>query len=120
MTLTAGTSSLRSRAPGKSASTDSKLVIFGRNFARVKALQVTLSGFGTPLTIAASNDTQITTLLPTGIAPGSYWATVGEAKGGNEDKIAVTLGAQGAPGPAGSALSDISTLNGIPCFNKQG
>ncbi len=103
-----------------SASADSKLavlVIFGRNFARVKKLQVTLSGFGTPLTIAAFNDTQITTLLPTGIAPGSYWATAGEAQGGNQDKIAVTLGAQGAPGPAGSALSDISALNGVPCFS---
>ena len=105
-----------------SASADSKLavlVIFGRNFTRVKTLQVSLSGFGAPLTIAAFNDTQITTLLPTGISPGSYWATVGEAKGGNQDRIAVTLGAQGAPGPAGSALSDISALNGVPCFSTQ-
>jgi len=106
-----------------SASTDSKLavlVIFGRNFARVKTLQVSLSGFTAPLTIAASNDTQITTLLPTGISPGSYWATVGEAKGGNEDKIAVTIGAQGPQGVPGPAFTDFSTFNGTPCFTFQG
>lgn len=109
-----------------SASADSKLavlVIFGRNFSRVRTLTVTLSGFTAPLRIAAFNDTQITTLLPTGILPGSYWVTAGEDKGGNQDRISVTLGAQGAQGPAGTpgpALADISALNGIPCFTLQG
>lgn len=106
-----------------SASADSKLavlVIFGRNFSRVRTLTVTLSGFTAPLRIAAFNDTQITTLLPTGIAPGSYWITAGEDKGGNQDRISVTLGAQGPQGAAGPAIADISALNGLPCFSLQG
>lgn len=96
-----------------SASADPGLVnlnIYGKNFSRIRDLQVTVSGFSAPLAVVSSNDTSITALLPLGISAGSYTLTVGQANGANGDSIDITLAAQR---PVATALSGLA---GSPCL----
>jgi len=86
------------------------LSIYGRNFSRLRDLQVTISGFGAPLAVISSSDTSITALLPLGISAGSYTLTVGSVNGANGDSIDITLAAQR---PVATTLLGLA---GSPCM----
>ena len=82
-----------------------RLTIQGANFigGPNTATQVFLGETHTPLTILALSNAEITVLLPSGVAPGSYLLTVGYGLGENRkyDEMSVALGAVGPQGPQG-------------------
>src|SRR6266702_3984412 len=84
-----------------------RVTIHGANFVGGKntPTQVFLGATLTPLTVLAISDSEITALLPAGVAPGSYLLTVGYGSGndanGKSDEFSVALGDVGSPGPQG-------------------
>src|SRR6266702_4129923 len=84
-----------------------RVTINGANFVGGKntPTQVFLGATLTPLTVLAISDSEITALLPAGVAPGSYLLTVGYGSGndanGKSDEFSVALGDVGSPGPQG-------------------
>ena len=73
----------------------------GDNDKGKKTLAVLIGGHATPLTVVSASSTQITALLPVGIAPGSYLLTVDYGNSHESDQSWITLGATGAQGPKG-------------------
>jgi hypothetical protein len=88
-----------------SAAADSGLVnltLHGQHFTSVKRLTLLLSGAAVPLPILSITDQTIVALLPIGIPPGSYVATLGSGDSGNAEEFFVTLGGTGPAGPTGA------------------
>jgi len=94
-----------------SASADANLTtvtVYGRNFTRFPGLQVSLSGYASPLSIVSASDTMVLARLPAGIPPGTYWLGAQTSNAGNNDRIALAVGALGLRG-------SIADLNGLSC-----
>ena len=84
------------------------VTIYGRNFTRFPGLSVSLSGYSTPLGIVSMSDTMVLARLPAGVPPGTYWLSLQTSNPGNNDKIALAVGALGLRG-------SVNDLNGLAC-----